>query len=132
MRPEDIAGSSESSQQKAFFCWARIAAVEFPCLDYMFAIPNGGKRDKITAARLKAEGVKSGVPDIFLPFPMPSQYSINWRRGLWIEMKVEDGRISPDQAKYRDYLRRQGYSVVVAYNWEQARDATLQYLKGEL
>jgi len=29
-----------------------------------WAVPNGGKRSKAEASRLKAEGVKSGVPDL--------------------------------------------------------------------
>ena len=31
-----------------------------------WAVPNGGKRSKSEAGRLKAEGVKSGVPDLCL------------------------------------------------------------------
>ena len=31
-----------------------------------FHVPNGGKRDKITAARLKQMGVRSGVADIIV------------------------------------------------------------------
>ena len=34
------------------FCW--------------WAVPNGGNRNVVTAKKLKAEGVKSGVPDITL------------------------------------------------------------------
>ena len=33
----------------------------------IFAIPNGGARSPATAGRLKAEGVSSGVPDLFVP-----------------------------------------------------------------
>jgi hypothetical protein len=33
----------------------------------VFAIPNGGQRSISTAARLKAEGVCAGVPDLFIP-----------------------------------------------------------------
>ena len=31
-----------------------------------WAVPNGGRRNIITATRLKSEGVKSGIPDISL------------------------------------------------------------------
>ena len=31
-----------------------------------WAVPNGGRRNIITAKKLKAEGVKSGIPDITL------------------------------------------------------------------
>jgi len=69
----------------------------------MFAIPNGGHRNKVVAAKLKAEGVKPGVPDIFLPVPRANYH------GMWIEMKTEKGRLSPSQKSYREGLIEQGY-----------------------
>jgi hypothetical protein len=32
----------------------------------LFAVPNGGRRDAVTGARLKAEGVTAGVADLIL------------------------------------------------------------------
>ena len=52
---------SEHDEQYKLFLWTRYR----PELKWMFAIPNGGIRDRITAARMKQEGVKSGVWDIF-------------------------------------------------------------------
>lgn len=76
----------------------------------LFAIPNGGFRHKATAEKLRLEGLKPGVPDIFIPA---------WR--LFIEMKrTKGGRVSSDQAKWIDYLRECGYSVEVAKGWEEA------------
>ena len=61
------ARNSEHAEQVALFKWAEFAAARWPELTLMHAIPNGGHRNKITAARLKAEGVRAGVPDICLP-----------------------------------------------------------------
>ena len=83
--PESLAkAGSEHAEQTALFCWAALPEVraEYPVLELMFAIPNGGERNKIVAGNLKAEGVKAGVLDIFLPVP-----SKGWH-GLFIEMKV--------------------------------------------
>ena len=67
--PEQLAANpSEHSQQAALFCWAAQHVGSIPELALLFAIPNGGKRDKITGARMRAEGVKPGVPDIFWAF----------------------------------------------------------------
>ena len=52
----------ETLEQQALFDWAKISGI--PDLDLLHAIPNGGHRNKATAGRLKAEGVKRGVPDI--------------------------------------------------------------------
>lgn len=61
---------SESQEQQALFAWWALAGPKL-CPDrpapVMYAIPNGGRRDAITGARLKAEGVLAGVPDIFWP-----------------------------------------------------------------
>src|SRR5512139_3110538 len=93
--PEQLAGDSESSHQRALFAWAALSVGKYPSLAYMFAIPNGGLRDMRTATTLKAEGVKSGVCDIFLP-----QWSIiktspshtRMLHGCFIEMKLEKYR----------------------------------------
>ena len=57
----------ESGHQEALFSWAAYRTEIMPELQYMYHVPNGGKRDKATAAVLKRQGVKAGVPDIMLP-----------------------------------------------------------------
>ena len=59
---------TESQEQKSLFKWWRVYSRHAPHL-VMYHIPNGGRRDAITGARLKAEGVVAGVPDIFLAVP---------------------------------------------------------------
>ena len=82
MTPEQIAKSgTEESHQTALFAWAALHANECPQLRLLLAIPNGGLRNKVTAGKLKAQGVKAGVPDIFLPVARGRYH------GLWIEMK---------------------------------------------
>ena len=77
----------------------------------IFAIPNGGARSKATAGRLKAEGVASGVPDMFVPA---------WR--LWVEMKrTKGGSLSPEQKDWRDYLQSVGYWVIVGKGADDAK-----------
>ena len=56
----------ESGHQEALFSWAAYRTGLMPELQYMYHVPNGGKRDKATAAVLKRQGVKAGVPDIML------------------------------------------------------------------
>ena len=46
----------------------------------VFAIPNGGSRDRREAARMTAQGVKPGVPDLFIPRAAGKFH------GLFIEM----------------------------------------------
>lgn len=101
-----------------------------PTLRLMHAIPNGGARgndsttNKIRGAMLKAEGVKKGVPDIFLPVPR-LQY-----HGLYIEMKVADdkkGRPSQEQKDFLESVGTLGYAWSICYGAEQAKRVIAQY-----
>ena len=146
--PEMIAGDSESSQQKALFSWAADSVGKYPALAYIFAIPNGGLRDVRTATTLKAEGVKAGVPDIFLPCPkmgieliankVKDGYNFTSYHGLFIEMKLEkyrnhkNGGCSDAQIDFINYAASAGYYCKVCYSWKEARDVLIAYLKGKL
>jgi len=124
--PESLleVSDTEHSHQTALFLWAHQNIPIHPALRYMFAIPNGGQRTKVTASRLKCEGVKAGVPDIFLPYPTRMYH------GLFIEMKrpSKTAKISPEQIDYIKYLDTVGYKVVVAYGYKQATHYILEYL----
>ena len=43
----------ESGHQEALFSWAAYRTGLMPELQYMYHVPNGGKRDKATAAVLR-------------------------------------------------------------------------------
>lgn len=128
MTPEQIARKSEHSQQAAFFCWcAKNAKICYP-LNFIHAIPNGGLRDKVQASKLRAEGVKAGVPDVFLPFPAKGKH------GLYIEFKkpgtekLKQGGLSDEQVTFAEFLISSGYEYKVVYNWLKAADCVVEYL----
>lgn len=116
---------TEDVEQTRLFQWASMHAGKWPELQLMHHIPNGGKRGKAEAARMKGQGVKAGVPDIFLPAPKGGCH------GLYIELKrAKGGRVSEEQAQWMHLLMHQGYMVAVCHGWEQARDVIERYLKG--
>ena len=116
---------SESVEQQCLFRWAEFASGKYPELRLMYHIPNGGARSKATAGRLKAEGVKAGVPDFCLPVSRDGYH------GLYIELKRErGGKISQAQDKWIEALRAQGYQVAVCRGWESAKQEIEKYLKG--
>jgi hypothetical protein len=128
---------SEHDEQVVLVKWARIQSRTHPPLSTLFAIPNGGHRYKSTAVSLAREGVRAGVPDLCLPWmskaPCGHVYG-----ALWIELKrqrrrgVPTGRVSPEQAWWRDALISAGHAHVVCYGFDQARAALLDYLAGRL
>jgi hypothetical protein len=92
-------------------------------LKWLHAIKNAGHGDAIRGARSAAEGVKAGVPDIFLPVPQSQLH------GLYIELKrpkaigKAKGVASGTQEKWHGHLKDAGYAVEVCYGWEEAREA---------
>jgi hypothetical protein len=85
----------------------------------------GGWRQARRGAMLKQEGVRKGTPDYFLAIPKPDQGTA----GLWLELKGEKGRATPEQKEMIDILINSGYAAVFAFGWDQARTAIESYLK---
>ena len=114
---------TEHQEQCALFEWAAWQEGIWPELRLLHAIPNGGKRDIRTAAMLKAEGVKPGVPDIFLPV------SRGGKHGLYIELKRRKGGvISKAQEAWIRALTNQGYMCAVCHGAEAAKDEIMAYM----
>lgn len=117
--------ASESVEQQCLFRWATFMTREYPELDLMFHIPNGGKRNITTAIRLKAEGVKAGVPDIYLPAARGDFH------GLFIELKkLKGGKTTEYQDYWLQSLIDQGYQAIVCKGWDEASKAIVNYLEG--
>lgn len=111
---------NEAKEQKALISWVKFNPKLKP---FIFAIPNGGKRDAWEAAHLKAQGVLAGVCDLFLMLPC------NGYHGLFIEMKGKDGRLTDNQKTFINNATYVGYDVCVAYNWLEAKHKIVSYLK---
>lgn len=121
----------EDTHQAALFDWAAVSLQLHPELQGLMHVPNGGRRGKIEAARLKRQGVKAGYPDIVLDVARGGFH------GLRIELKApraELGRapqVSREQRWWIDWLAEQGFRAVVCHGWEAARAEILDYLAQE-
>lgn len=100
------------------------AVVDFCALKGIpiFAIPNGGFRHITTAKKLQREGVKSGVPDLFIPI---IQGKIG---GMFLEMKRKGGKLSDVQKFWLNQLEEEGYRVKVAFSVDEAIKAIEDYI----
>lgn len=116
---------TEDQEQAALFTWAKYNTGRYPVLKWLHAIPNGGKRDPITAARLITTGVKAGVPDIHLPVPAGGYH------GLYIEMKVGYNTPTEKQREWLAGMEQLGHRVFVCYSWGDAARKIEEYLKGQ-
>lgn len=99
------------------------AVVDFCALKGIpiFAIPNGGDRHVAVAVKLKKEGVKSGVPDLFIPIIRGKV------GGMFIEMKRKGGKLSDVQKFWLNQLEEEGYRVKVAFSVDEAIKAIEDY-----
>lgn len=110
---------SEHHEQAAFFAWA--ALQKFDGIELMHAVPNGGQRSKAVAGKLKAEGVKTGVPDVLWPVARGGFI------GLAIEFKHGDGNPTKEQRERITRLQKEGWCVAVCWDWQAAARMVLGY-----
>jgi len=114
----------ESDEQIALFQWSKLMETQHPELVLLHAIPNGGKRNKLEAIRLKREGAKAGVSDIFLPVARKGFH------GLYIELKIKGGKLSENQKWWTEETSKQGYYSTVCFGWIEAKGVIEGYLEG--
>lgn len=113
---------NEHNSQVAVVSWAMKAVKRYPELSALYAIPNAAKRSLRLAMYMKAEGMRSGVPDLHLPVPK-GKYC-----GLYIEMKHGKNKPTDLQLIWHERLRKIGHRVEVCYNSEQAIAVIEEYL----
>jgi len=113
-----IVKNIESKIQQACVKWFRL---QYPNL-LLIAIPNGGNRNHITGAILKAEGVMAGAPDLFLFYPSGG-YS-----GLAIEMKTPKGKQTASQKEWQRLSEEFGYKYIVVRSFDQFRTEIIEYI----
>ena len=114
---------TEAQEQQAVVEWALYNVNNYPCLKWFHHIPNGGRRDKREAVKLKKQGVKAGVSDLHLPFPNKGYH------GLYIEMKSENGRLSEKQAEFLEDMASYGFKTAVCFCAEAAIEVLEEYLR---
>lgn len=121
----------EDGEQVALMSWARRYRIVIGIgsgqllSEYLYAIPNGGRRGKVEAARLKAAGVKAGVSDLHLPLPRGRFH------GLWIELKAPKPHPSSTSTEQRAWLKRMreaGHRAEVCFGAADAIAAIQDYL----
>jgi hypothetical protein len=96
-----------------------------------FHPPNGGARDVITGAKLKAQGVKRGVPDVmvFEPWKIHNAECEGAHKcicskghGIAIELKTNKGKTTPEQKAWLASLEERGWLVAVCRTMDEVMD----------
>ena len=111
----------EAAEQENVIKWARDNEKNYPFLWMLHSSLNGLKRTKNAQGKAKAQGMLSGVPDLFMPV------AIGNSKGLYIDMKSVKGRISPEQSKFLQAASDFGYACFICYSAVEAMDKIKGY-----
>jgi hypothetical protein len=128
---------TEHAEQVALFDRARLNEAAIPELRLLFAVPNGALRPYKTrrgadgrevryspiGQKLAEEGVKRGVPDVWLPVARGGYH------GLVIEMKCGSNKPTAEQVVWLDALAAEGWLAIVCWTHEEAWGVILEYLE---
>lgn len=117
---------TEHDLQASIIAECDLRANQNPLYGRIFAVPNGGHRNKATAGKLKAEGVRAGVPDLLLLYPRHGYH------GLVIELKVGNNSATRQQTEWMAWLKAQGYFTVIVREAQTAMDVLCWYIEEEL
>jgi hypothetical protein len=114
---------SESRTQQMLLKWWSFAHKAYQLPEFaLMGFPLQGARSARNGARLKAEGMRAGTPDLFLAAARQN------KAGLWIEMKTPIGRLTETQKEFQAYLNGP-YLHKVCRSFEEAKAAIEAYLR---
>ena len=121
-------GETEAQAQKTLIRWWAVACRIYKLPEEaLMHITNEGKRSIVMGRQLKAMGLRTGTPDLFLAVPRGG------RAGLWIELKrSKGGRVMATQQKMLDMLKEQGFSAEVCHGFDDAKNCICAYLEGSV
>ncbi len=106
--------------QTAMVNWFRL---QYPKMRHnLFAVPNGGRRDAVSGARLKAEGVLAGVADLIL------LKSNRFYGALLIETKTRTGKQRESQKEWEAKITADGYKYVIVRSLDDFMKEVKSYL----
>ena len=80
----------------------------------IFAVPNGGRRDRVTGAKMKAEGVLAGVSDLIILSSVGT---------IFIEMKTRTGSQAATQKEFQKMVEALGYHYHVCRSFDDFQQA---------
>ena len=90
----------------------------------LFSIPNEGARTKKNGARMKMQGRRRGVADMFLAVSNITSLKI----GLFIEFKTMTGKQKKEQHDFELVVTAQGYDYEIVRDFDTFINVINQYL----
>ena len=102
----------EETEQRVLAQWLDMHKINW------FHPPNGGHRNVVVAKKLKAQGVKRGVPDVMIVDRPPANPK---NVGVAIELKRrKGGSLTKEQKRWLRILSEKGWAVAVCRGADEA------------
>lgn len=86
----------------------------------IFAVPNGGSRNRLEAFNLKVSGVLAGVADLII---------VGNKKVLFVEMKYKHGTQQDTQKQFQQRVEELGHKYVLCRSFEQFKEEVEQWVK---
>lgn len=106
----------EHDLQVTIIQWCRLNPLGYKSLHKIYSNPNqgyGGDDAKRRGRKMKAEGARAGVLDLFLPVARGGYH------GAYIELKIGDNDLSPEQTAFVKDMITEGYKCAMCKSLEQ-------------
>lgn len=127
---------SEHDIQSAIVEWASLTKIpntNYFIKDFLIKIPNEGKRSWTYSKKMKKEGLKKGVSDLFLAYPvchsLPSEYLDKEKKniycGFWLEIKKKGENPTIEQSEFLYLMKKIGYFS----DWRDTVDEGIKAIK---
>ena len=111
---------NESKMQAGCVKWFRY---EYPHLKMLlFSTPNAAQRSFALAAKMKAEGMVSGVADLFLSVPRGEYH------GLYLEAKYGKNDLTATQQEFKQAVQKHGYKHSTFWSFDEFTNVINSYL----
>jgi len=112
---------SEDSELVLLFDWIRYLPELEP---FCWHTANERRCSPRHGAYLRRKGVKSGVADIQIAIPS------NGFHGMFLEMKIGKGKLTPKQLKFLQDMSSKGYYAIWRIGFDDCKKAIEQYVWG--
>lgn len=117
---------AETAMQIQIVQWARKQAAQYEALNWLFHVPNEGRRTPQAAAVLQRAGLTKGISDLCLPYPACGYH------GMFLELKTGRNKPTKQQQAFLDYAKSAGYLAAVCYDAPTAKTLIHDYITGAL
>lgn len=124
-KPTDWEGQEQAILIRWLYGEQQRGTIIGPAYDYTYAVPNGGSRHPLEAAKMKKQGVRAGVSDLVIALAHGGYH------GLYLEFKAtppHDAAVADSQQEWLARVEQAGYCAALARGLDEAKAVIREYM----